>query len=223
MKAIRAILLIAVMTFAAQTQAQSLREIGNTVKSKVTSAAREVASAAKETVASQFATNNIVTGLLGTASVEASHIEGTWTYKTPCLIFSSESMLAAMGSNLVTGKISSALEASLTKSGIKPGSLILIFDAAGNCTINSAGKSVHTTYMLNGSTLTLTFPVTRQSVAMNVNLKGNNLQIGMKLDKLLALLQGVSDINNSSVSTLNTIAALLKNYDGMQLGLQFVK
>lgn len=195
----------------AQMQAQDL----GSMVSKLNSAAKEVMGSSS--------TSKVVTALLGTAEVPQTNILGTWKYKTPCLVFSSQSMLTSMGSNLVTSKVNSAMEAGLTKAGVKPGAMAMEFGADGNCTIKLGENAAHATYTLSGSTLTLTFPVTHQSVAMNVKLAQNTLQFAMKLDKLLALLQGVTDANKNSTATLNTIAALLKNYDGMQLGLQFTK
>lgn len=212
MKSIRVILLAAVVLMAGQSQAQGL---GDMVKSKLTSAATALKGSS--------AASDVVMGLLGTGNVNANSIKGQWTYSSPCLVFSSQSMLASMGSNLVTGKVNSAMGSALIKAGVKPGALKAAFNADGTCTLTLNGKSLDATYTVSGSTLTLTLPVTRQSIPMNVNTKGGHLQFAMKLDKLLVLLQNLSSTAQSGMSTLNTIGTLLKNYDGMQLGLQFAK
>lgn len=212
MKTIRVILLAAALVVVGQSNAQGL---GDMVKSKL--------SAAANTLTGSSNASDVVMGLLGTKNVAANSIEGHWTYSTPCLVFSSQNLLASMGSNLITSKVNSGMNAALTKVGLKPGALKLEFGGDGTCVLTLNGKSLNANYAINGSTLTLTLPVTRQSIPMNVNVQSKTLQFAMKVDKLLVLLQNLSSSAQSGMSTLNTVATMLKNYDGMQLGLQFAR
>lgn len=201
MKTIRIITLCAALLCAGAAQAQGL---GGLLKGITGSSASDV-----------------VTGILGKVGITTSSIEGTWTYKSPCVVFNSDNLLSSLGSNLVTGKINTYMGNALTKAGIKPGAMQMEFRPDGSCRISVGGRGVDATYKLTGSTLTLTFPVARKSVPMNVNLDANNLQFAMKVDKLLTLLQSISTQAAGASGPLGTVGSLLKSYDGMQLGLKF--
>lgn len=209
MKLFRTILICASLCLTTHIQAQGLGGLLKSAASAVTQGDNN--------------TGNFISGLLGTVGIKTSSIEGTWNYKTPCLVFESENMLSTMAGNLVSNKVNSYLNTGISKAGIKPGCMQLTFAPQGVCHITLSGKSMDAQYTLKENVLTLTFPITRQSVPMNVRLQGNTLQFAMKADKLLTLVKGISGNAASSTTALNSISALLKNYNGMYLGLQFNK
>ena len=55
----------------------------------------------------------------------------------------------------------------------------------------------------------------------NLALKGNEMQITFKADKLLEFLKNITTMTGNS--TLNMIGNIASGYDGMQLGFQFKK
>jgi hypothetical protein len=58
---------------------------------------------------------------------------------------------------------------------------------------------------------------------MNAKLSGGELQVAMKADKLLALLNAVTQKAGTVNSQLSTLGTLTKNVKGMYMGLKFTK
>ena len=117
--------------------------------------------------------------LLGTSSVSAADLVGTWNYSQPAVAFESKNVLTNVG----TAAASSAIEKKLA-----------------------------------------TYLTKYNSFKMNVKKSGSELQVAMKADKLMSLLQGIiSAAGKSDTSSLSSIASLTKSIDGMYLGLKFTK
>lgn len=203
------VLCFAVMTMAQSTQAQGL---GGLLKQ---------AGKAVNKVAGNGAASDVVSGVLGTLGIQTGSLKGTWSYTSPCLVFESDNALSSMGSNLVCNKVNTLLGSALTKGGVKPGGMLMKFEDDSHCSISVAGHTVPATYTVDGPILTLN--VAKVSVPMNVKITGNKAQLGMKTDKLLALIQAVSLQGDESVAGLGSISNLQKNFNGMQVGLQMEK
>ncbi len=79
------------------------------------------------------------------------------------------------------------------------------------------------TYKLDGSDLHLTLTSVKKTIKMNCKLSAGKLQLAMKADKLLTLVNTVSSTAAAASTSLATLNTLLKNVDGLYVGLQFTK
>lgn len=196
--------------FSLGASAQSLGSIAKSVASKATSA----------TSASSVA--NSVVNLLGTSKVTASDLVGTWSYNQPAVVLESSNVLSQLGGSVATSSIESQMGTQLAKYGFTKGKVSLTFKADNTFSMTSSGKTVTGTYAVSGSTLTFS----RSGVAnvkTNVKKSGSTLQIAVSADKVLSLMNTIGATAAKGNSNLNTAVSLLKQYNGMNLGLKFTK
>ncbi len=166
-----------------------------------------------------------VTNLLGTSKVTADKLVGTWNYTQPCIAFESENALSKIGGTAVSSKIQSTLKKALEKAGISAGKVNVTFSSDDTFTITVKKKKFTGKYSVNGSDLTLTFDKSGKTVTGNVKLESitGTLQVAMKADKLLEVVNTIAAKASAYSSQMTTVSALLSNYSGMYLGMEFGK
>ena len=189
-----------------------LKSVAGTAISKATgnSTARDVAS-------------DLIGNLLGTSKVSEKSLVGTWTYNQPCVAFESEDVLTTLGSSMVSKKVESTMQKGLTKVGFNSGKVVMTLKEDKTGTIEFNGKNIIVNWAVDGSDLKLTFPIVDKGVTMNAKLTGSELQLAMKADKLLTLLNTITEKTSTVNSSLGTLNTLTKNVKGMYMGLKFTK
>ena len=199
-------------------------QLGDLLKNVATSAASSAATAAT----GSSTVGNIVANLLGMATVNENTIVGTWTYSQPAVVFESEEVLKNIASTAVSAKIESSLQNQLTKLGFTPGKISITFnkDKTGSLTYNAnTNKSLPFVWSVSGHDLTLRLggqlisQLSRDFI-LNVKITGNTLQVAADASKLMELVQQILGNTNSS---LNVISSMLKNVNGLYLGLKYTK
>ena len=166
---------------------------------------------------------DLIGNLLGTAEVTEKTLVGTWSYSQPCVAFESENVLASVGSSLVSTKVEKTMQNGLTKVGFTSGKVVMTLNEDKTGTIQYNGKPVNINWAVEGTNLTLTFPIINKGVTMNVKQTGGELQVAMKSDKLLTLLNAITEKAGTVNSSLGTLNTLTKNVKGMYMGLKFTK
>ena len=166
---------------------------------------------------------DLVGNLLGTAEVTEKTLVGTWSYSQPCVAFESENVLATLGSSVVSTKVEKTMQNGLTKVGFTSGKVVMTLNEDKTGTIQYNGKPVNINWAVEGTNLKLTFPIVNQGVTMNVKQTGGELQVAMKSDKLLTLLNAITEKAGTVNSSLGTLNTLTKNVKGMYMGLKFTK
>lgn len=166
---------------------------------------------------------DLVGNLLGTAEVTEKTLVGTWSYSQPCVAFESENVLATLGSSVVSTKVEKTMQNGLTKVGFTSGKVVMTLNEDKTGTIQYNGKPVNINWAVEGTNLKLTFPIVNKGVTMNVKQTGGELQVAMKSDKLLTLLNAITEKAGTVNSSLGTLNTLTKNVKGMYMGLKFTK
>ena len=166
---------------------------------------------------------DLVGNLLGTAEVTEKTLVGTWSYSQPCVAFESENVLASLGSSVVSTKVENTMQNGLTKVGFTSGKVIMTLKEDKTGTIQFNGKAVDINWTVEETNLKLTFPIINKGVTMNVKQTGGELQVAMKSDKLLTLLNAITQKAGTVNSSLGTLNTLTKNVKGMYMGLKFTK
>ena len=166
---------------------------------------------------------DLVGNLLGTAEVTEKTLVGTWSYSQPCVAFESENVLATLGSSVVSTKVEKTMQNGLTKVGFTSGKVVMTLNEDKTGTIQYNGKPVNINWAVEGTSLKLTFPIVNKGVTMNVKQTGGELQVAMKSDKLLTLLNAITEKAGTVNSSLGTLNTLTKNVKGMYMGLKFTK
>ncbi len=167
---------------------------------------------------------DVVTSLIGTKEVGMNDIVGTWVYDSPSIVLESDDVLSKIGGTAITSKGEKYLEEAVTKCGLKSGAVSLTFNADSTYSCTFGGRQVKGTYSLEGANLTLKRQMGTRgiNVTANVNRLSKELQLAVKADKLLTLLESFSDKMKTN-SSMSTFSSLLKKYKGMQAGLKFKK
>ena len=166
---------------------------------------------------------NVVGNLLGTNKVSEKSLVGTWSYNQPCVAFESENVLATVGSSMVSTKVEKTMQNGLTKVGFTSGKVVMTLKEDKTGIIKYNGKAVDVNWAVDGTNLKLTFPLLNKGVTMNAKLSGSELQVAMKSDKLLTLLNAITEKAGTVSSSLGTLNTLTKNVKGMYMGLKFTK
>ncbi|MBP5196641.1 MAG: DUF4923 family protein [Bacteroidaceae bacterium] len=199
-------------------------QLGDLLKSVASSAASSAATAAT----GSSTVGNIVANLLGTATVNENTIVGTWTYSQPAVVFESEEILKNVAATAFSAKVESSLQNQLVKLGFTPGKISITFnkDKTGSLTYNAnTNKSIPFTWGVNGHDLSLRLggqliSQLSKEFILNVKITGNTLQVAADASKLMELVQQI--IGNTN-STLSVISSMLKNVNGLYLGLKYTK
>ena len=166
---------------------------------------------------------DIASQLLGTGAVNANSLQGTWSYEKPCIAFESENVLASLGGVAASTKLENSLNNILNKVGFSSGKIELTLNADSTGCITLGGKNTEFKWSIKESDLALTFPLTQKTVQMNAKISGGSLRLAMNADKLLTIINTVSEKASSINSTASSINALIKNVKGMYVGLKFTK
>ncbi len=185
---------------------------------------------------------SLITGLLGTANVNANSIVGTWTYKQPAVIFESENMLTNVGAMAAGKTIETKLQGYLDKVGFTAGKVKMTFKDGGSGSLTYGNKNIPFQWSVEGTEMTIKLgsnTLSKLSSALasseklskfssfTVNCKQNitSLQLSFKADKLMEFFNKVLAATGKSAnsSTLNTISSLTSQVNGMYLGLTLEK
>lgn len=167
------------------------------------------------------AVNNLVSVFEGSKQASKENLVGVWVYSEPAIMFESNNILAKAGSKIAANKIESTLQTYLSKYGIKPGSLTVVFKEDGTFTSTIKGKKgVSGKWQVVNSKLNLTF-TGMKTVQTTTQLEGKELMFVADATKLLNLFKGIA--GNSNNSSLQTVASLMKSVNGMKAGFALKK
>lgn len=190
------------------------------------------------------ALKNVLGNLISSSvPVSASTLVGVWNYEGVSCVLESENSLASIGGSAAAGTIEKKLDGYLAKVGVAPGACTFAFLEGDSCEFTVKGRTLRGTYVLNTE---------EKTVDMNfygyVSLKGHvsydlsNLELVFDADKLLTLIKKATTLVSSKSGSLGSmlgggeaassaagsaslqaVASLLDNYDGMMLGMKLKK
>ncbi len=160
--------------------------------------------------------------LLGIAVKEAD-IPGTWTYVKAAVEFESENALTAAGGTVAAETVETKIEPMLAKIGIKEGAFSFTFGEDGTFSTKLGSKEVKGkwAYDKKAETVSLSLKEGGKSFTTRMVVSEQNINILFKADGLLELLKSVS--SKSSNATIAAIGAVVKSYDGMNIGFECKK
>jgi len=164
--------------------------------------------------------SNLTSVFSSSKQASTNNLVGTWEYSEPAIVFTSDNFLAKAASKIAANKIESKLQTTLSKYGIKKGSMSVTFNEDGTFTETLAGKSLSGKWSISNKKLSLTYGGIK-TVNITTQLDGSNLQIVTDASKLLSLTKSLGA--KSTNSTISTITSLMKNVNGMQAGITLVK
>ncbi len=186
---------------------------------KAKEAVSEVAGDAISDAAEEYLPEELQS-LLGVLIPEVE-IPGTWRYVDVAVEFDSEDAITKAGGKVAAETVEEKLAPMLTKVGIKPGAFTFTFEEDGKVTTTLAKKTVSGTWAFDKEQEVVTLGIAGKEFHTRMTINGENINILFKADKLLELIKTISA--KSSNSTLATIGAVAKAYDGMNIGFECEK
>lgn len=160
--------------------------------------------------------------LVGDKATTAASLKGTWTYTGPACEFESDNLLSKAGGSAVSTKIENNITPVLKKYGVQ--GIVYTFDGKGNYTTKIKKRTIKGTYTFDSKKKTITFkPHYGKEYTANVSILNNQMTLVFNADKLMHVLQTISNTAAKQNSTAATINTLMKNYNGMRLGFRLKK
>ena len=160
--------------------------------------------------------------LVGDKATTAASLKGTWTYTGPACEFESDNLLSKAGGSAVSTKIENKITPVLKKYGVQ--GIVYTFDGNGNYTTKIKKRTIKGTYTFDSNKKTITFkPHYGKEYTANVSILSNQMTLVFNADKLMHVLQTISNTAAKQNSTAATINTLMKSYNGMRLGFRLKK
>lgn len=162
-----------------------------------------------------------VANVVGTASVTAKQLVGTWSYSKPAVAFESNQLLSKAGGMVVANTLETRLATELANYGIKAGTLKFTFHSDGRYSCSVGTRQISGTYSVAGPAVTFAAEKSDVKVKANAKVSATSLQLTFAADKLLLLMQQFGA--QTGDARLKAIASMAKNYTGMQLGMKLTR
>lgn len=169
----------------------------------------------------------IANSVIGDKATTAETIVGSWRFTGPDCRFNSDNLLMQAGGEMASQKVEQTLSSVYDKLGLDGSSFE--FDSDGSYSfsftpLNSKPLSTSGTYTFDSTDKTVTMK-TKMGVTMtaNVIVTGSTMSLLFNADKLLTVLQGLTDLVSQVNSSASVFDSLVGNYDGIQLGFELEK
>ena len=159
----------------------------------------------------------------GKSGLTVEKVAGTWNYTGSAITFkSSENALSNLAGTAATAAIEKKLDTYLAKVGITQGLFGFTFNTDGTMSVNYGSKAFSGTWTLDADNSVINMKV-KSLVNMKgyVAVKGSNMELQFDTTTLMRLIKSVCSVYNQG--TLQTINALLSQYDQMYAGFKLVK
>lgn len=148
-------------------------------------------------------------------------IPGTWSYVDVAVEFDSQDALTKAGGTVAAETVEAKIAPMLAKVGIQKGAFTFTFKEDGTITTTLAKKEVSGTWKFDKEHEVVTLGINGKEFSTRMCVNGQNINILFKADKLLELVKTISE--KSSNTTIATIGAIAKAYDGMHIGFECEK
>ena len=150
-------------------------------------------------------------------------IIGTWSYTAPAVKLDGEDTLTSLSGSALSATLGKKLESAFTKVGITADACSVTFNSDGTFTMPIKNRNLTGTYTYNSEDHSFIMVVGQ---IKSIEMKGyafingtTGLQLVFPVNKLTSFLTSLG----SSISSLTTLTALVKQYENIYLGFEFAK
>lgn len=199
--------LLALMACSANTASAQFTDILSKVQSAITNSDNSVVSSLGSVISSKLIPNSV-------------QIVGTWAYKEPAVMFTSDNALKSTAGAAMSKQIETKVQSYLSKLNLGAAKMTMTFEKDNTFYVTRNGKNIASgTYALTDDDVTLTFKGKTNPCKVTPQLDNGTLVVVMDATKLKTFLEGIG----SKVSQLSTITTLMKSMDGMMVGIRMTK
>lgn len=207
MKIIRLMILLLTVLTVGHTQAQTVKETVDSVKSGLK------ASSVKDAYSK-------VNDSFKLKKASADALVGTWCYKEPAVYATKGNLLLKMAENAVANKLEALLKSYVEKSNITSENTEFTFHPEGNFDRIIAGHEAHGVWLVNGEKLVLGIGNVL-TADITTHLEDGELMMLIDVDKLLTHLKTLGAMKDTKAN--KRLIKLTKRIPGLQAGLLLVK
>lgn len=151
----------------------------------------------------------------------SKQIQGTWMYQRPAVVFQSDNIVTSLGGAAASTKIEDKLQAYFSKVGMTSGKMSMTFNSDNTFCVSFNNKEITGTYVISGNDVKLTFKGKKTPCSLTPQLDNGSLIIVGDATKLKDFLQNIA--GSVGTTELSTVASLMKNFNGMLIGVRFSK
>lgn len=206
-KTLSKVALLALMACSANTASAQFTDILSKVQSAITNSDNSVVSSLGSVISSKLIPNSV-------------QIVGTWAYKEPAVMFTSDNALKSTASAAMSKQIETKVQSYLSKLGLAAANMTMTFEKDNTFYVTRNAKNIASgTYALTDDDVTLTFKGKSNPCKVTPQLDNGTLVVVMDATKLKTFLEGIG----SKVSQLSTITTLMQSMDGMKVGIRMTK
>ncbi len=170
----------------------------------------------------------VLNNVLTTDKIDIKTLEGTWSYSAPAVAFKSDNLLKKAGGGIASEAITGKLTPIYQKTGIDK--LIMTIDAEGNFNMKLSKVT------LKGTIEPITDENSQANFAFNIKAVSRNitkmnayvqksatgtLSITFDISKLISLVETAGKLTKKS--SIQSVATMLKSYDGLCAGFELKK
>lgn len=193
----------------------------NVANAQLSSILGKVASAVQSKTSNGNSALADIAGVISSKLIpNSTQIVGTWTYQEPAVMFTSQNALKNTASNVASKTIERKLQEQLNKIGFKQGKMTITFKEDKTFTVNRNGKAITSgTYTINNEDIQLTFKGKKQPCKITPQLNNGSLIVVTDATRLKTFLEGIG----ANIPQLATVVSLLKQADGLKVGIRMTK
>lgn len=163
-----------------------------------------------------------VQNVVGDKLTSEQSILGTWVYTNPEVGFTSDNLLSQAGSEVASQKLEPQIESIYKLAGME--TFTITFNEDGTCAMVVKGKTTNGKYTFNAEKKTITFKVgSKLNATANITTTLNEMKLTFESKKIMSVVQTIGNAAANLNSTASSLNTLLKNYDGVRIGMELKK
>ncbi|MBR2359722.1 MAG: DUF4923 family protein [Bacteroidaceae bacterium] len=167
---------------------------------------------------------NVLGAVLGASNtLTEADLVGTWNFQSVDCVFESENFLMKAGGEVAAAQIETKLNETFSKFGVVPGACSFTFNNDNTYSAQVSALPMNGQYALDAANkkLTMTYLAGLGTMTPNIVKTGNKISLLYEADKLLAIAQKLAAMSGNT--SLQTLADLASQYDGLMIGLELQK
>lgn len=167
---------------------------------------------------------NVLGAVLGASNtLTEADLVGTWNFQSVDCVFESENLLMKAGGEVAAAQIETKLNETFSKFGVVSGACSFTFNNDNTYSAQVSALPMNGQYALDADNkkLTMTYLAGLGTMTPNIVKTGNKISLLYEADKLLAIAQKLAAMSGNT--SLQTLADLASQYDGLMIGLELQK
>jgi hypothetical protein len=153
-------------------------------------------------------------------AINADSLVGTWIYKEPAVLVTSNNLLMKAAGNLSASKLEKLLAEYIEKSQINEQNTSFTFRSDGTFVRSIAGRKAKGVWMMNDDKLLLAIKNV-QTASLTTHIEGDSLMLVAEAGKVMQGMQALGAVSDSKITS--AIINISKNLSGIGGGFTLIR